>query len=40
MPLSILPVRTRRELELFIKFPWVINRSDPNWVPPLLRTEG
>lgn len=37
MPLSILPVRTSRELDLFIKFPWVINRGDPNWVPPLIK---
>jgi GNAT superfamily N-acetyltransferase len=37
MPLSILPVRTSRELDLFIKFPWVINRRDSNWVPPLLK---
>jgi GNAT superfamily N-acetyltransferase len=34
--IEIKPVRTRREKELFLTFPWRIYRSDPLWVPPLL----
>jgi GNAT superfamily N-acetyltransferase len=30
------PVRSKRELKQFIKFPWRIYRGDRNWVPPLL----
>jgi hypothetical protein len=29
-------VRTRRDLEAFIRFPWRVYRGDHNWVPPLL----
>lgn len=35
-PIEIKPVRTRREKDLFLTFPWRIYRSDPLWVPPLL----
>jgi GNAT superfamily N-acetyltransferase len=34
--LVISPVRTRRELLRFIKFPWQVYAGDPHWVPPLL----
>lgn len=34
--LEIRPVKTRRENETFLTFPWRIYRSDPLWVPPLL----
>lgn len=34
--LVITPVRTRRELRRFIKFPWQVYARDPHWVPPLL----
>ncbi len=34
--LRIEPVRTRRELKSYIMFPFVLYRSDPNWVPPLI----
>jgi hypothetical protein len=30
------PVRTRRELNTFIKLPWRIYRNEPKWVAPLL----
>jgi len=36
MPLSIQPVRTAAEFDVFLKFPWKVNRGDPHWVPPLL----
>jgi len=29
-------VRTAKDLELFIRFPWQIYRGDRNWVPPFL----
>jgi len=33
--LSIERVERRKDLKLFIRFPWEIYRGDPNWVPPL-----
>jgi len=30
----------RRELKLFLRFPWRIYREDPNWVPPLLASAA
>lgn len=35
-PPLIRPVLTKRDETTFIKFPWVVYRGDPNWVPPLL----
>ncbi len=35
-PIDIRPIRTRRERQIFLTFPWRIYRSDPLWVPPLL----
>jgi GNAT superfamily N-acetyltransferase len=32
----ISPVSSRRELRLFVKFPWCIYGANPVWVPPLL----
>jgi len=29
-------VNTKKELKAFIKFPWEVYKSDPNWVPPLI----
>ncbi len=34
--LQVLPVRTPRERNLFLTFPYRIFRGDPLWVPPLL----
>jgi GNAT superfamily N-acetyltransferase len=34
---SILPIQNSEDLNNFIKFPWIINREDRNWVPPLIR---
>jgi GNAT superfamily N-acetyltransferase len=34
--IEIKPVRTKRERNIFITFPWRIYRNDPMWVPPLL----
>ncbi len=33
---EITPVRSRRDLNAFIRFPWKVYRGDPNWVPPLI----
>ena len=34
--ITIRPVRTRKERQVFPTFPWQIFRHDPLWVPPLL----
>ena len=34
--IEVRPVRTRREKNLFMTFPWRLYRHDPLWVPPLL----
>jgi hypothetical protein len=36
MTLTVKPIRTKKDLEKFIHFPWTIYHSDKNWVPPLL----
>ncbi len=35
-PLSIRPVRTKKDEKVFIKFMWKIYEGSPQWVPPLL----
>jgi GNAT superfamily N-acetyltransferase len=37
--LLIKPVETRRERKAFLELPWEINRSDPNWIPPLRQNQ-
>ncbi len=34
--ITIVPVQSKRERELFIKMVWPLYRNYPNWVPPLL----
>jgi hypothetical protein len=34
--IEIIPVRSRNELDAFIRFPWSIYAHDRAWVPPLL----
>jgi GNAT superfamily N-acetyltransferase len=34
--ITVQPVRTARERQIFLTFPWRIYRNDPLWVPPLL----
>jgi GNAT superfamily N-acetyltransferase len=34
--ITVEPVRTRKERQVFLTFPWRIYRADPLWVPPLL----
>ncbi|MGE5144943.1 MAG: GNAT family N-acetyltransferase, partial [Acidobacteriota bacterium] len=35
MTVALEPVRTGRDLERFIAFPYTLHRRDPQWVPPL-----
>jgi GNAT superfamily N-acetyltransferase len=34
--IEVRPVKTRREKNTFLTFPWHVYRGDPLWVPPLL----
>ena len=34
--IDIIAVRSRRERDVFIRFPWRIYANDPAWVPPLI----
>jgi hypothetical protein len=36
LALQIVPVRTKRQREIFIRVPFELYADDPNWVPPLL----
>jgi hypothetical protein len=36
MSVEVRPIRTRRELNTFIKLPWRIYRNEPRWIAPLL----
>ncbi len=36
MPCEIRPVNTTRDWKIFLKFPWMIYKGNPAWVPPLL----
>ncbi len=35
-PVTVKPVLTRKEHQIFLNFPWAIYKNDPLWVPPLL----
>lgn len=35
-PVVVRPVETKAEFRAFFEFPWIVNKDDPNWVPPLL----
>lgn len=37
--LVIKPVETRRERKQFLMLPWQLYRDDPNWIPPLRRSQ-
>ena len=36
MAIEVVPVRSRRDLRQFIRFPWAVYQGDPCWVPPLI----
>ena len=35
-PVAVRPAAGRRDLEVFLRFPWTVYAGDPLWVPPLL----
>lgn len=37
--ITLVPVKTRRQLKKFIMFPWKIYKKDPNWVPPVISEQ-
>lgn len=37
--INVEPVRNRRDLKVFVTFPWQVYRDDPNWVPPLISDQ-
>ena len=34
--IEVRPVRTKRERNIFMTFPWRIYKNDPLWIPPIL----
>jgi GNAT superfamily N-acetyltransferase len=36
MGITVKPVATTEELNVFVRFPWQVYRNDPYWVPPLI----
>lgn len=36
---AVIPVASRREKKDFLRFPWVLYKDDPNWIPPLRGNE-
>ncbi|MBC8184162.1 N-acetyltransferase [candidate division KSB1 bacterium] len=34
--IEVIPVKTKKDLNNFIKLPWKIYKNDPQWVPPLI----
>jgi GNAT superfamily N-acetyltransferase len=36
MSITITPVRSKKDLDTFIRLVWPIYRGDPNWVPPVI----
>ena len=39
MPVEVRQVANRAEKNIFVKFPWKLYASDPNWVPPLVSSQ-
>lgn len=37
MTLTVQPISNKQDLKQFILFPWNIYKTDPNWVPPLIK---
>src|SRR3989304_7492283 len=38
-PLSVRIVETKAEFNTFFKFPWILYKGDPYWVPPLVSMQ-
>ncbi len=39
MSTTIMPVKTSRDVRRFLRLPWHLYRGDPNWVPPLRKSQ-
>src|SRR6056297_3428034 len=39
MPVTLLPVRSKKDLRRFVTFTFKLYKNDPYWVPPLIRSE-
>jgi len=37
--IEVIPVKSKKDLNNFIKFPWKIYKNDPFWVPPLISQQ-
>ncbi len=37
--IAISEIKDRAGIKKFVRFPWLIYRNDPNWVPPLLKDK-
>lgn len=37
--IEVVPVKTKKDLNDFIKLPWKIYKNDPRWVPPLISQQ-
>jgi len=37
--IKIIPVKTQKDLNRFIKYPFLLYKNDPNWVPPLISEQ-
>jgi len=37
--IEVVPVKTKKDLNDFIKLPWKIYKNDPQWVPPLISQQ-
>lgn len=38
--IEIKPVRSKRERNIFLAFPWTIYKNDPLWIPPILSEKA
>jgi hypothetical protein len=39
MDVDVVPVRNKKQLKDFVRFPWKIYEGNPHWVPPLIRDK-
>jgi len=35
--IKVVPVESKKQEKIFIRFPWKIYKNDPHWVPPLIK---
>ncbi len=39
MDITIKPIRDKKGLKQFVRFPWLVYKNDPYWVPPLISDQ-